>query len=343
MTAVVRRLPIPTGATARDKDFDLKYDLDPRPKIRRDSSTGVAMKIRQTMVVWGLIAVLAPSMVRAQAPSLADGTAVHVRLTADLLSSEVVVGSRVEMEVAQPVALQNEVLIPEGSVAWGVVQAVKSGKILDFEIVGARLPNGRIVLLRCSPQRATKKKKDEIKVEIRMGMDLGAPKGMEYTAYLDQDLDVDLAREPLTPAQPSAVAVAAAEPTTPATAPAVEAVREAAAPHTPPPDTPSAPPAPAVAPPVAPNPAASARGTVAVLAPAAEPRGSTKIGCFSNPPGADILIDGEFHGSTPSTLKILPGYHQIEFRLIGYKPYVQTLNLPASAGLHSLRTTLEKQ
>ena len=168
------------------------------------------MKIRQTVVLWGLIAVLAPSMVHAQASTLADGTVVHVRLTADLLSSEVLVGSRVDMEIAQPVALENEVLIPEGSAAWGEVRAVRRGKILDFDIVGARLPNGRIVLLRCSPQRTTKTKKDEIKVEIRMGRDLGAPKGIEYTAYLDQDLDVDLALEPLAPAQPTAVAAAAA-------------------------------------------------------------------------------------------------------------------------------------
>jgi len=303
------------------------------------------MKIRQTVVLWGLIAVLAPSMVRAQASTLADGTVVHVRLTADLLSSEVLVGSRVDMEIAQPVALENEVLIPEGSAAWGEVRAVRRGKILDFDIVGARLPNGRIVLLRCSPQRTTKTKKDEIKVEIRMGRDLGAPKGIEYTAYLDQDLDVDLALEPLAPAQPTAVAAAAAaaEPTTRATAPAGEGVLGAAAPHAPPPDTPFAPPAPAAAPPVVFNPAASTRGPVARLAPAAESGESTKIGCFSDPPGADILIDGEFHGSTPSTLKLLPGSHQIEFRLMGYKPYVQTLNLPASAGLRSLRMTLEKQ
>ena len=40
VTADVRRLSIPTGATARGKDFDLKDALDLRPKIRRDSSTG---------------------------------------------------------------------------------------------------------------------------------------------------------------------------------------------------------------------------------------------------------------------------------------------------------------
>ena len=59
------------------------------------------MKIRQTVVLWGFIAVLAPSMVHAQASTLADGTVVHVRLTADLLSPEAVVGSRVDMDIVE--------------------------------------------------------------------------------------------------------------------------------------------------------------------------------------------------------------------------------------------------
>ena len=164
------------------------------------------MKIRQTVVLWGLIAVLAPSMVHAQASTLADGTVVHVRLTADLLSSWAVVGSRVELEIAQPVILEGVVVIPTGSPAWGSVRAVKKGKILHFDIEAMRLPNREIVLLRCSPQRTTQAKKDEIKVEIWVGRELGAPKGIEFTAYLDQDVNVDVAGEPVAPAQPTPVA-----------------------------------------------------------------------------------------------------------------------------------------
>lgn len=162
------------------------------------------MKIRQTVVVWGLVAFLTPCMVHAQASSVADGTLVHVRLTADVLSSQVAVGSRVEMEIAEPVTLQGVVLIPEGAAAWGAVQAVRKGKILLFDIEGARLPNGRIVMLRHSPQRVAQPKQDAIKVEIRVGRDLGAPKGMEYNAYMDQNLDVDVALETVAPTRPDA-------------------------------------------------------------------------------------------------------------------------------------------
>jgi len=61
-------------------------------------------------------------------------------------------------------------------------------------------------MLRYSPQRTTQAKKDEIKVEIRVGRELGAPKGIEFTAYLDQDVNVDVAGEPVTPAQPTPMA-----------------------------------------------------------------------------------------------------------------------------------------
>ena len=113
------------------------------------------MRIRQAVVAWGLVVACAGSMVQAQAARLADGTAVRVRLTADLLSSQAVVGARVDLEIAQPVMLQGVVVIPPGSVAWGAVQVVKKGKILHFDIEGVRLPNQEIVKLRCSPQKTT--------------------------------------------------------------------------------------------------------------------------------------------------------------------------------------------
>jgi PEGA domain len=43
----------------------------------------------------------------------------------------------------------------------------------------------------------------------------------------------------------------------------------------------------------------------------------------SNPPGADIYIDGTGYGSTPKTIDIGPGLHKIELKLEGYKPWVE--------------------
>lgn len=81
----------------------------------------------------------------------------------------------------------------------------------------------------------------------------------------------------------------------------------------------------------------------APLLPIAQPAGLVTVECFSDPSGAEITIDGEFHGTTPSILKLPPGDHQIEFRLRGYNPHSQPLSLAAGAGLHTLRMTLEKK
>jgi len=47
----------------------------------------------------------------------------------------------------------------------------------------------------------------------------------------------------------------------------------------------------------------------------------------SDPPGADILIDGYFKGNTPSTLQLPPGQHMIQLQLRGYRPYMVTISL----------------
>ena len=67
------------------------------------------------------------------------------------------------------------------------------------------------------------------------------------------------------------------------------------------------------------------------------------VECFSEPEGADILIDGEFVGNTPSILKVPAGDHHLEIQLSGHKPVTQALNLPAGSGLRTIRTPLEKK
>jgi hypothetical protein len=280
-------------------------------------------------------------MMQAQAARVADGTVVHVRLTSDLLSAQATIGGRVDLEISAPVTLQGVVVIPSGAVAWGAVQEVKPGKTLRFDVEGVRLPNQQIIKLRVSPQKTTNAGKDEIKVETKVGGDLGAAKGSEFTGYLDQDVNLDVPGAPAASA-PVVAPASGPEPTPPASAPVVEPAPAAAEPATHKEETPHAPPAPA-----APAPAVSAPSTppaapVAPPAPAARPGELITVECFSEPLGADILIDDEFHGSTPSILKLAPGNHQIEFRLMGYKPHAQPLNLTPGAGLRTVRMTLEK-
>lgn len=269
------------------------------------------MEIRQVVMAWGLATALAGASVQARAARLVDGTPVRVRLTADLLSAQAKVGAPVNLEVAQPVMLQGVVVVPEGAGAWGAVQAVKKGKILHFDVEGMRLPNKQIILLRCAPQKKAGAKKEEFKVESTMNGQLGAPQGSEFTAYLDQDVNIDLSQSPAAPAEPV--------PATPAPTPPVPAQ-----------------PLPAQSAPTRPTPAVAAD-------PAVRPENYILVGCFSDPPGADIRVDGELRERTPLIIKLPPGNHQVEFRLRGYKPQSQPLVLMAGTGLHTVRMILEKQ
>lgn len=299
------------------------------------------MKIRQAVMVLGLVLAFAASTAPVQAARLADGTMVRVRLTSDLLSSHAVVGARVDLETVQPLMLQGVVAIPAGSVAWGAVQLVKSGKTLHFDIEGVRLPNQQIAKLRCSPRRTNSAAKDEIKVETQARGDLGALKGTEFTAYLDQDLEVP--GVPATaPASPAVTAVAP-RPATPEPA-AVTVPAAAVVPPAPKPVAPASPPTPrAASPPVSVPTAPASVPAASATAVATQPVEYITVECFSEPSGADILIDDEFHGSTPSILKLLPGNHQIEFRLMGYKPHSQALNLTSGMTLQTVRMPLDKQ
>jgi hypothetical protein len=194
-----------------------------------------------------------------------------------------------------------------------------------------RLPSKDIVKLRSIAQRkkAGIPLKNEVKIESQVGGDLGAAKGTWFTAYVDQDVNVDVPGGPA-PAGPVGAPAVAPAPAAPTAAPV----------GTPAPSpAPAAPsPAPVTASPVVSTPAAVTRPAVA-----GQPGERITVECFSDPLGADILIDDEYHGSTPSILKILPGNHQIELRLMGYKPHAQSLILTAGTGLRTIRVTLEKQ
>jgi hypothetical protein len=285
------------------------------------------------VVALALVLAWAAGWAPAETARLADGTPLQVRLKADLVSESAAVGNRVDLEVSRPVVLQGVVVIPDGSVAWGAVQLVKKGKALWFDVEGVRLPNLKEVKLRCSPQRTTNVSRDEIKVETQVGSDVGAAKGSEFTAYLDQDVTVDLMGAPAAPPAAAAAPAAAPKPA-PVAAPAPTPKPPAGAPRAA--ETHPSTPAPVAAPPVAPAPPVTP--TVE-----AQPGEYITVECFSDPLGADILIDGEFHGNTPSILKILPGNHQLEYQLFGYKGHTENLNLTPDTGVRTVRVTLEKK
>jgi len=68
--------------------------------------------------------------------------------------------------------------------------------------------------------------------------------------------------------------------------------------------------------------------------------GSVKI--TSEPDGAEISVDGKFVGTTPSTLRLAAGPHEIEVKAAGRQPWRRTLEVLKDSDV-TLKATLEPQ
>jgi hypothetical protein len=273
-----------------------------------------------------------PTNARANGPSkgfvLEDGTAVTLRLGRSLSSADAHAGDRVDFEVAEEVSVNRIVVIPKDSPASGTVIAAhkkrrmgRAGK-LDVSIEGVQLADGEKVTL-----RAVKESQGGSHTGIMAGgmvatslivwpaapvfllmhgKDVTIPKGTEVTAYVSGDLKLDPAKfqpAPLVPAAP------------------------------PVPGTQQVPPS---------SPAATPNGGPTDTTPVSPDQGATaELEVSSTPDGADIEIDGNFVGSTPSTVGVVAGPHQLTVKKAGFKPWKRKITV--SSGHIKIDATLEAQ
>jgi hypothetical protein len=257
---------------------------------------------------------------------LEDGTAVTLRLGRSLSSADAHAGDRVDFEVAEEVSVNRIVVIPKDSPASGTVITAhkkrrmgRAGK-LDVTIDSVQLVDGEKATL-----RAVKESQGGSHTGIMAGgmvatslivwpvapvfllmhgKDVTIPKGTEVTAYVSGDMKLDAAKfqpAPLVPAAPPAPATQQVPPASPA-----------ATPNAGPTDTT----------PVSPDQGAAAELEVS-----------------STPDGADIEIDGNFVGSTPSTLGVAAGPHQLSVKKAGFKPWERTITV--SSGHIKIEATME--
>ncbi|MFB3922632.1 MAG: PEGA domain-containing protein [Terriglobia bacterium] len=314
--------------------------------------------------VWLLAVVGAITVMPTWAASVRvpDGTPVPLQLKAELSSGRAEVGQRVDFAVAHAVNIGGVVAIPEGSIAWGAVQSVKRGKEVKFDVQGLRLPNLREMKLRSVREKTSNPAKDQIKIETRLGDGVGAAVGTEFTAYIDGDVDVEAAGAPTTvpsalPATspPPETKPAAHPPPQPVTVPAVSAPTRSPSQTAPAPSSPASAATQASRPPAqstaavksVQTPQASAPVPKAASTPAAQ---ETAVGadrvtveCFSDPTGAEIMLNDEYYGNTPSILKLLPAVRRLDLKMPGYKTDSQTLDLTQGGAFRTVRGTLEKK
>jgi hypothetical protein len=72
--------------------------------------------------------------------------------------------------------------------------------------------------------------------------------------------------------------------------------------------------------------------------PAAQP---ASVIVKSTPPGADINVDGKFMGSTPSTIQLAPGEHEVSIEKEELRPWQRTMTITAG-GSTTIDATLMK-
>jgi hypothetical protein len=234
----------------------------------------------------------------------------------------------VEFEVAEEISVNRIVVIPKDSPASGtVIEAHKKRRMgragkLDVTIDGVQLVDGEKATL-----RAVKESQGGSHAGIMAGgmvatslivwpaapvfllmhgKDVIIPRGTEVTAYISGDVKLDP-----TKFQPASL-VPAATPDS-ATQPA-PAASPAATPNAAPTDT---------------TPVSQDQGAAA------------ELDVSSTPGGADIEIDGNFVGSTPSTLGVAAGPHQLSVKKAGFKPWERKITV--SSGHIKIDATLESQ
>jgi hypothetical protein len=68
---------------------------------------------------------------------------------------------------------------------------------------------------------------------------------------------------------------------------------------------------------------------------------SAKLQLGSDPPGADIEVDGSFVGNTPSDVQVAEGEHTVSVKKTGFKNWQRTLKVTGGSSVH-LNAELEK-
>jgi len=77
--------------------------------------------------------------------------------------------------------------------------------------------------------------------------------------------------------------------------------------------------------------------------PAAQPANESAavVQVSSDPSGADIALDGEYAGSTPSQIKLKPGTHSVKITKKGFQPWERSIKVEAEES-RSIAAELEK-
>jgi hypothetical protein len=250
--------------------------------------------------------------------NLPDGTPVRLALDESLSSATSQVGDQIHFAVTEDVRANGAIVIPQSTEAVGhVVEAEPKKRLgrggkLNFSVDYIKLVSGMNVKVRASATREGKDKTGKVIVGtvlvsplflLMHGKDVNIPQGTTFTAYVDGDANLTAASAPGF----SAAQLSGSSPgfRSAAAAGALESIPDSA----------------------------EAQAALAV-----DP--ATVI-LKSEPAGADITLDGNYVGSTPSSLRINPGQHSLTISKSGFQTWQRNLNVTAGGSI-TIDPTLER-
>lgn len=254
--------------------------------------------------------ILVAGPVSAAQVRLREGTLVRLKLLYNTTTENVVKGDRVEFDVAENVVVNDRVVIQKGAPAWGQVTDVKgAGKkrakdaSVTFRFMAVKTVDNQQVAMRVLPTKPRKPDSHDNEIE----------ENSLIPGMSDRTTGAEKGKEYAAYTDTETVVNA---PDAPATAPQGGEATAGASKSTvaPPPIEPPPPPPPEEA----------------------------YVDFNSNPPGADVNIDGRFHGNTPTRISLPPGKHLIEIRLAGHRTWIRNMVVdPGSKP--SVRATLDQE
>ena len=237
---------------------------------------------------------------------LDDGTPIKLRLNRNLSSADAKTGDNIDFEVLEEVKVKDVVVIPKGILAIGTItdaehkRRMARGGKLDIEIDYVKLADGEKAAI-----RAVK--------ETKGGGHTGAMTGAIVATSLV-----------VWPAAPFFLFMHGKDTTIPKGT-EITAYVNGTMPLDPVKFAPAAPATSNVA-------SSSATAQTAVT--------NAQLEITSNPSGAEISVDGNFVGDTPSELAVAAGVHTISISKRGYKPWERTLTV--SSGKVTVAAELEQ-
>jgi PEGA domain len=242
-------------------------------------------------------------------PILEDGTPVRLRLTRTLSSADCRAGDRIDFEVVEPVILDGVTVVPQGAIAWGTVTEAEHkkrmgrGGKLAVMVNSVKLANSEKARL-----RAVREAQGGGHKAVMGGAMVGTaivfwPVAPVFLLMHGKDVKIPKGTEITAYVNGDTVFPVAGTP----------------------------PPAPAETAAPAPQVTAAPEPSSADTAPPGDDAAAAQLTLTSTPDGAEVEVDGEFVGSTPSTIPIATGEHTVRVSKRGFRPYEKRLRIVGGA------------